>query len=301
MADYATVEGRIKTLLPDEYQDCYEDVQPVSMGSAGLRFDQHGRVAWNEMWASFCDLAMAGGPPHKGTLLEPGTPQDIDADPERYLEMVEEICRGVQMVTDLLVYESPVKGWIRVACHNDAMAGWLLRAITMENVSVRALGRSLDLPAGPRFRLEKEVKNVVTVIAKTCHYWLGHTTRRQQQAIAHLFETMAEESPLVVPALAGDGPAERCRSVSVRTGDLIRQKTGLGVSGDRYTGWLGVDCPTVRSAIWIMRVLVASNVLSRREGTTLFLPINPETDPGGERVAGAMVAIHQFAKANSVL
>ena len=58
-----TLEARIKTILPPQYQDCYEDVQPVSMGSAGLKYGPDGKVAWNEIWGSFCDLAMAGGPP----------------------------------------------------------------------------------------------------------------------------------------------------------------------------------------------------------------------------------------------
>jgi len=54
------------------------------------------------------------------------------------------------------------------------MAAWLVRAIVVENVAVRSEGSALDLPAGPDFRLEKEIKNAVAVIAKTCHYWLEH-------------------------------------------------------------------------------------------------------------------------------
>ena len=76
---FETLDARIRTLLPEEYRDSYEDVQPRSMGTAGLKFDDNGQVAWDEMWGSFCDLAMAGGPPHKGMLLEPGTDVDIDA------------------------------------------------------------------------------------------------------------------------------------------------------------------------------------------------------------------------------
>ena len=300
--NYMSLERRIKTILPDDYQDCYEDVQPVSMGSAGLRFDPQGNVAWNEMWASFCDLAMAGGPPHKGTLLEPAASTAIDAEPEQYQIVVDEICRGVEMVTDLNVAESPVKGWVRVGCLSEAMAGWLLRAITMENVSARVIGRSLDVPAGPGFRLEKEIKNVVTVMAKTCHYWLGHTTRRQQHAIAELFTTLSVESPLVVPALAGDAvEADTFANVAGRASDAIQRETGLVASSHRYTGWLGIECPTVRAAIWMMRAQVVSNVLSRREGTALFLPINPAQDPGGNRVVSTTIRSHGFARANGVL
>jgi len=32
-------------------------------------------------------------------------------------------------------------------------------------------------------------------------------------------------------------------------------------------------------------------VLARREGTTLFVPVNPSTDPGGRRVAAALDTI----------
>ena len=83
-------------MLPEEYQDCYEEVLPVSMGSAGLKYGGDGQVAWNEMWATFCDLAMAGGPPHKGTLLEPGSPSRSTPTPVATDEVVEEIVRGVR-------------------------------------------------------------------------------------------------------------------------------------------------------------------------------------------------------------
>ena len=31
------LEFRLRTILPEQYQDCYEEVLPVSMGSAGLK------------------------------------------------------------------------------------------------------------------------------------------------------------------------------------------------------------------------------------------------------------------------
>src|SRR6476659_6104615 len=89
------LESRLRTLLPAEYQETYEQLQPVSMGSAGLKYAADGTVAWDEIWGSFCDLAMAGGPPHKGALLEPGRLPDIEAEPARHQEVAEEICRGV--------------------------------------------------------------------------------------------------------------------------------------------------------------------------------------------------------------
>jgi hypothetical protein len=137
------LEMRLKAILPEEYQDSYEEVSPVSMGSAALRFGVDGKVAWDEMWGSFCDLAMAGGPPHKGMLLEPGSRASIIAQPDQYAAVVEEICRGVRIVTGLSVRPDLVPGWVRLTCEGEAMAGWLLRAIVMENVSAHADGRVL--------------------------------------------------------------------------------------------------------------------------------------------------------------
>ena len=42
------LERRLKTLLPETYQDRYDKVQPVSMGSAGLKYGLDGKVAWND-------------------------------------------------------------------------------------------------------------------------------------------------------------------------------------------------------------------------------------------------------------
>ena len=122
------LEFRVKALLPEKYQDCYEDVQPVSMGSAGLKYGQDGLVAWNEMWGSFCDLAMAGGPPHKGYLLEPAFQADIYSQPEHYQTVVQEICRGIEMVTGLFAEQVSYSGWVRVNCVNRSTVDWLLRA-----------------------------------------------------------------------------------------------------------------------------------------------------------------------------
>jgi sirohydrochlorin cobaltochelatase len=296
------LDASLRIVLPAEYRDAYEAMQPVAMGSAGLKYGDNGKVAWDEIWDSFCDLAMAGGPPHKGMLLEPALPAEIEAQPGRYQEVVDEICRGVTMVTDLPAVASPIPGWVRVDCHSEPMAGWLLRAIVMENVAVRARGgRDLDLPAGPGFRIEKEIKNVITVIAKTCHYWMGHMPRAQQRAIASLFTTLAVAAPLVEPAVLADDSRGANDALMVAMAERIQRDTGLPSSQYRYAGWLGVQCPDVRAAVWMMRALVVSNVLSRREGVVLFVPVNPETDPHGDRVCKELARIHGLAQAREVL
>jgi sirohydrochlorin cobaltochelatase len=296
------LEERLRTILPEKYQGCYDDVQPVSMGSAGLKYGCDGKVAWNDIWVTFCDLAMAGGPPHKGILLEPGSQAEIEAEPARYRQVVEEICRGVGMVTGLAAYPSLIPGWVSVDFANRGAAEWLLRAITMENVSVRCGGMVLDLPAGPAYRVEKEIKNVITAIAKTSHYWLGHMQLSRRRAIANLFAKMESLSPLIQPALPGHGfRADTHQRLCGKMAGAILQVTGLRSSKYQCAGWLGVECPNVHAAVWMMRAFVACNVLSRREGTVVFVPVNPLSDSGGEIVVRLVSQIHHFAAAEGVL
>ena len=213
---------------------------------------------------------MAGGPPHKGRLLQPGAADEIAAEPDRYATVTGEICRGITMATGLPSDPSPEPGWIHVGCDSDGMAGWLLRAIGMENVAVRAEGTVLELPAGPAYRIDKEIKNVVTVIAKTCHYWSGHMWRFEQQAIGELFAEMNAESPLLVPAYPNPG-------------------------------WIEMPCPDVRSAVWMMRIMAASNVLARREDTVLLAPVDPVRDPQGAIAATAMARARRLGALKGVL
>jgi hypothetical protein len=259
---------RLRVLLPETYQDSYESLEPKPMGSAGLKYGPDGKVAWDEIWGSFCDLAMAGGPPHKGKLLEPGSREAIDAAPSRYEEVVDEICRGITLASELPAQSSAHPGWVSVDCYSETMASWLLRAIVMENVAARSDGRALLLPAAPHFELDKEIKNVITVIAKTTHYWMGHMSRAQKSAIAELFARLSSSSPLIEPA-------------------------------DDH-GWRGVGSSSVKAAVWMMRAMVVNNVLARREGTTLFVPINPASDPGGVIVARTVMVVHRLAAIRGV-
>lgn len=163
----------MRDLLPPRYQDGGM-VSAAPMGAAPLRYSEDGQVAWDQMWTDFCDLALAGGPSHRGTLLEPVIPQDVKADQGAYERVVAEIERGLRLVTGLPSVHSERLGWVGLQCTDEEMALWLLRAMVVENVCVRREGSVLFLPAGPAFRLEKEIKNVITVLAKTYHYWTEH-------------------------------------------------------------------------------------------------------------------------------
>jgi len=162
------------SFLPARYQDPNVKVSAAPMGAAALEYDTEGNVAWDEMWTGYCELALAGGAPHRGTLLEPVSPDDIAAKPEQYEAVLRELERGLAMVTGLPVRRSDASGWIGLECDSEEMALWLLRAIIVENVMVRREDTVLWFPAGPNFRLEREIKNVVTVVAKTNHYWQEH-------------------------------------------------------------------------------------------------------------------------------
>jgi sirohydrochlorin cobaltochelatase len=170
----ADIEARMAALLPPRYQDPAVAVSSAPMGAAAVQRDSEGRVAWDVMWQGFCELALAGGPPHRGTLLEPPPREEILAEPERYRAVLEELARGIRMITGLNIVLGP-PGWIGVRCGSEAMAIWLLRAIVVENVMARREDATLYLPAGPRFAPDGEIRNVVTALAKTHHYWTQHS------------------------------------------------------------------------------------------------------------------------------
>ena len=174
--------------LPPRYRNG-GTVSAAPMSAAPLVYDGEGQVAWDQIWGKddpaaasgqvpnspFCELALAGGPPHREELLEPVPPDLVRADWAGYSRVVAELTRGIQMTTGLRTRLSQALGWIGVECHSEAMAIWLLRAINVENVSVRREGELLYLPASPNFRLEYEIKNIITALAKTHHYWQEHT------------------------------------------------------------------------------------------------------------------------------
>lgn len=141
------------------------------MGSAPLRYRPDGAVDWGNMWDSFCALAQEGGPPHRGTMLY--AQEDVDTSSPGYHAALREIIRGVFEVSGLAAAEAS-PGWIAVQCPSAAMAHWLRDAIEQENVRARCDGTSVLVPVGDRYTLTGEIKNVITVVAKTTHYWREH-------------------------------------------------------------------------------------------------------------------------------
>lgn len=288
----ARLDARLAVLLPPLYRERYQDMQPVPMRSAPFVYDSDGQVAWDRMWQGFCDLAMAGGPPHKGRWLAPGALEAIAAGPERQDAVVDEIRRGIALATGLDARPADTPGWVPVACYGEAMADWMARAIVMENVAARRTRVHLHLPAAPDFRVEKEVRNVITVVAKTSHYWVDHMPPSQQAAIRALFHEMSLEGP-VVPAAYGDAATP---DAAATLAAALTTATGLAAAPAATPGWVALPCASVDAAIWMMRALVAHNVLARREETALLVPAHASVDPGGAIVASRVARVRSLAR-----
>jgi hypothetical protein len=282
------LDAKINAILPPRYQHCYGGVPPQSMGSAGLKFGPDGRVAWDEIWTSFCDLALAGGPPHRGTLLEPASAEAAGAEPEAYQQVVEEIARGIWLVTGLPVLPRIAPGWVGVICRSEEMAAWLVRAIVAENVSARHEQHRLYLPAGPHFRLEKEIKNVITALAKTCHYWTGHMSDSQQAwASATLYGSILLEPATL--AEVRSAPLQY-REVAAAVERGVEEATGLRAVTGQALGWIGFQCRDEGMAVWLLRAVCVDNILVRREGSVLLLPVSPGY-ARGDRISRLVEAI----------
>jgi sirohydrochlorin cobaltochelatase len=288
--ELAALEAKINELLPPRYVGCFEDVSPSSMGSAGLRYDAQGRVAWGEIWTTFCHLALAGGPPHRGRLLGPVAAEDVRSAPEAYEAVVAELERALGLCVDLPLVPTRQPGWIGLKCEAGATAGWLVRAIVAENVIARHEGTALYVPAGPGFRIEKEIKNVVVCVAKTCHYLFDHLEPEQQPTGA--------ARPLVGPPLPHEIAAagERYEAAATSLQEIIRQATGLATSLGEAPGWVGVSCESEEAAVWMLRAVAVEDVLVRREEATLYVPVdvNPDGEGGIARTAAAVVNAHRL-------
>lgn len=141
------------------------------MASAPMAYNEDGSVAWDQMWDTFCVLASVGGPPHRDTVLR--APTEVDTTTPAYQRACEEIIRGVWLVSGLRAVPSK-PGWIAITCDHAAHARWLGEQIVQENVEAYAEESCCFVPVDSHFTTDKEIKNVITVVAKTTHYWRDH-------------------------------------------------------------------------------------------------------------------------------
>jgi sirohydrochlorin cobaltochelatase len=150
------------------------ELKNIPMASAPFVYNDDGSVAWEKMWEGYCDLAIEGGPAHRDSLLKSkGTANNV-AD-EKYIWAIDEILRALRLITPYRV-EHAGPGWIRLQMKTGHKANLFKTVIEKENVEARQEGKILFVPVNDDFTLEKEIKNVVTVVGKAQHYWSRHRT-----------------------------------------------------------------------------------------------------------------------------
>lgn len=290
------LEERINAILPPRYVGCFEDVSPSSMGSAKLRYDAQGRVAWGEIWTTFCHLALAGGPPHRGSLLEPPTKAEVEAVPaEAQQAIVAELERALRLTVDLPLVTQRRPGWVGLRCDDGAMAAWLTRAVMAENVFARRERELLFVPVGPSFGIEKEVKNVVVSLAKSCHYLLSHV---DDDAMPK-----GDGPTLIAPPLPEEIDHARAAytAAAATLRAAIETAVPLPTLPDDYRGWLGLDCGSEDAAVWLLRAIAVEDVLVRREENRLYVPVSIDASVpnAGDQTAAAVVQAHRLWKLKS--
>ena len=158
-----------------------EPLAPIaaSMSAAPFVYLEDGRPDWSAMWGSFCELALFGGPPHRGED-EALVATDGEAEAKADFDAMGEMKRGIWETTGLYA-EAAEPGWMAVSCYSRKMAAWMCAAIILENVDSKCEDEILYVPASADFELKNQVKSVVTVVAKVNHYWQAHVA--QQEAL----------------------------------------------------------------------------------------------------------------------
>ncbi|MCA0350489.1 MAG: hypothetical protein LCH85_00705 [Chloroflexi bacterium] len=154
------------------------------MAAAPIKYREDGEVDWANMWETFCDLALEGGPAHRGA--DASIPIQINANPQHpnYLQVYAELCRGIYEVSGLSAHIGENPEWLAIECPIVGQAQWLAGAINQEHVAAQATGQQLLVPIHQDFSLKSEIKSVITVVAKTTHYWTEHLPQSVKQSFA---------------------------------------------------------------------------------------------------------------------
>jgi hypothetical protein len=85
-----------------------------------------------------------------------------------------------------------------------------------------------------------------------------------------------------MPDTVGRDP-ERYRAIMSEVENGLRQATGLATAPSQAPGWVGLPCADEEMTVWLLRAVVVENVMVRREGNVLFLPVDPAYGPGEVR------------------
>jgi hypothetical protein len=206
-------------------------------------------------------------------LLEAPTVAEVEYEPAGYHLVCGELLRGIAMAAKLAAQPGSAPGWLVVACTDEPMAAWMLRAVMAENVFVRRRGNAIEVPAAPTFRLAKEVKNVVVALAKTSHYWSYHLNAEEKTRASAVLQ--ASEASLIEPVARPEAlaDAEFYQTRAAETARQWQQVTGLETRAGCALGWIGVQLRDEITAAWFVRHAIASDLLARREEACVYLPV----------------------------
>ena len=151
------------------------------MASAPMLYLEDGAVDWGSMWTDYCVLAVDGGPPHRGTMLYAQENPDTTSPDYHFAAL--EVIRGISEVAGLRASLAE-PGWVAVHSYSAAMARWMAETILLENVEARYEGTKVFVPVGDYYTIKGEIKNVITVVAKTSHYWGDHVSQEEKGKLA---------------------------------------------------------------------------------------------------------------------
>ena len=153
------------------------------MPAAPMVYRDDGGVDWGNMWDTFCALALDGGPTHRDEVNAISASTAVNPQHPTYAFAVAEICRGIFEVSGFHATAAE-PGWIAVPCAFAGQAGWLAAAIEVEHVAAREQNGVLYVPVAETFTLKGEIKSVITVVAKTTHYWTEHLPPEVKRSLA---------------------------------------------------------------------------------------------------------------------
>jgi len=148
-------------------------VSSAPMSAAPFVYKDDGKPDWSAMWTGFCELALYGGPPHRGADNPVEVSTEDEGEPMTVNDTIMEIRRGIWETTGLYSEPAPPH-WLAVTCKSKRMAAWMCAAIILENVDAKCEDEILYVPASSDFDLKNQVKSVITVVAKVNHYWQAH-------------------------------------------------------------------------------------------------------------------------------
>ena len=133
----AGIDQRFSPIVPLVPSPAMSGTPAPAMGRAPFVYDTTGRPHWSSMWESFCELALFGGPPHRGPVSalrvkDARAPAATRSRQRREeFDAVAEIRRGIEETTGLPT--APAEpGWLAVTCESARMAAWLCAVIILK-------------------------------------------------------------------------------------------------------------------------------------------------------------------------